>query len=233
MPTQITDNDKGMKRILAQLLALRGGSVTIGIHQSDAERKDDGPSNVLIGSVHEFGAPNHKPPIPARPFLRPGVKAAEPAINRVMVAGLQQILSGQESGRRVLAAMGEVALASVLRRINDGIKPALSPATILQRIRMTAKGRRITNAGARAQRSLAAGQGRAATWTRATFGKRADGSHGHIAGKWTVKGKGAGARQHKALAKLAEAMGGNFTPLVNTGQLRASLGFVVSMGGTA
>lgn len=230
MSVQVTDRDTGLARVIRELRKLKGGNVSIGIHQEDAERDGDGPSNVLIGSVHEFGAPDHKPPIPARPFLRPGVKAAAAAISREMSMGVDAIVDGSGTARQTLQRMGEVALQSVLQRITDGIKPPLAPATILQRLRRTKKGRTIVNAAGRASRSLKAGNGRAATWSRATFGKRADGSHGHIAGSWKIKGKGNANRANKALANLAKAMGGSFTPLVDTGQLRASLAYVATEG---
>lgn len=229
MSITVVDNRSKYDALLRNIAALKGANLTVGIHGDDAGR-DDGRSNVMIGAVHEFGAPDHKPPIPQRAFLRPGVASAASDIGSVASEGLRAVIAGSERPRRVLERMGNAALAGIYRRIDSNIGPALSPKTIEKRMRRTAKGRKALNASHRAVRSLIGGAGTAARFVRKgrPFGKGAWVQPKTRTGKANATGRAYG--KINALNRMA---GGRFTALVDTGQLRKSIAYRVHMMGGA
>lgn len=219
----VVDNRSKYDALLRNIAALKGANLTVGIHGDDAAR-DDGRSNVMIGAVHEFGAPDHKPPIPQRAFLRPGVASAASEIASVASEGLRAVIGGSERPRRVLERMGNTALAGIYRRIDSNIGPALSPRTIEKRIRRTQKGRNAVNAVAKSTRLLGRG-GFKFVRRGKPFGK----------GEWKQQKitSATVASHHKKVARLARLQGGRFTALVDTGQLRKSITYKVFMSGGA
>lgn len=221
---KLHDNSGKFQKLLRDIKALNALSVTVGVNSEDAAREGDKYNNAQIGAVHEFGAPDHHPPIPPRPWLRPGVKAAQPEVIAVAKAGINAMVDGSLRPRDVAAQMGEVATASVLARIAAGIGPALSPATILRRLRSTKKGRRIVNAGLRAARASVMGLAIGAKSGFARFQRGAGGANQFRGGKWVAS---AGKAKAKSLAALQQAMGGNFTPLHDTGALVGAIHYKV------
>lgn len=223
MSITVVDNRAGYNRLLKNIEALRGAHLTVGIHGDDAAR-DDGGSNVLIGAVHEFGAPGHKPPIPQRAFLRPGVGSAGPEIGRIAIDGLRAVIAGTDRPSRVLNRMGNAALASIYKRIDSNIGPALAKSTIEKRIRRTQKGRKALNSAAKYSRLLSR-SGYKFVRRQQPFGK----------GTWkqqkvTVKTVAAAQR---SFARAQRLQSGRFTALNDTGQLKQSITYKVHMAGGA
>ena len=222
MSVTVTDNRGKWDALLKRIAQVKGASLTVGIHADEAKREDGG-DNVLIGAVHEFGAPGHKPPIPQRAFLRPGVASAGPAIGNAAVHGLRGVVDGTARPMAVLGTMGNAALAGIYRRIDSNIGPALSKATIANRIRRTQKGRNALNKAAKYTRLLSRGGIKFVRKGQA-FGK----------GTWKQSKITAGtiAKSHKAMARVQRLQAGRFTALVDTGQLRKSITYKVQLGGT-
>lgn len=121
---------------MKSLHALTGRDVLVGIPSSATARKEKGEpmDNATLGYIHEFGAPRAN--IPARPFLIPGIENGKDAINKQLQAATVAALSGNadEVDRRLHAA-GLTAQNYVRARINSGIPPALTDATLAARRR--------------------------------------------------------------------------------------------------
>lgn len=118
--------------------------VLVGIPDSTAERKegeeaDSGFNNAAIGYVQETGDPQRN--LPARPFLVPGVKAAEDAIAKHLKRAADFALDGKpDEAEQAMQAAGLVGQNSVRATINAGVEPALSDATLAARARRGRKG---------------------------------------------------------------------------------------------
>lgn len=107
--------------------------VLVGIPADEATRDDDGPvTNAQLGFIHEYGSPARN--IPARPFLMPGIKAAQEQLVAQLKAAGQQALSGNISGITVaLNRAGLIAQNSVRAKFVDNDWPPLSDATLDRR----------------------------------------------------------------------------------------------------
>ncbi len=130
-----------LKAVLQSINGLVDKQVLIGVPDSTAGRKDDGEplSNAEIGYIQETGSPANN--LPARPFLVPGVAAAQSKTLPQLQKGVEAALDGDlEAVQRRLSSAGLVAQASVRKRINSGITPALSEATLRERARRGRKG---------------------------------------------------------------------------------------------
>lgn len=136
----LTINDK-MPALLKAMSLLVQSEVLVGIPAQTTERSDGEPiNNATLGYIHENGAPAAG--IPARPFLVPGVAAAEEDVADQLAKGATAALAGDKTGiDQRLHAAGLIATSSVKNGINAGIDPALADATIAARQR---KGRTRT-----------------------------------------------------------------------------------------
>ena len=88
--------------------------ILVGIRDTDGSREKDGePSNAKIGFLNEFGSPAKN--LPARPFLRPGVRGQE-----------KWIASKFRAAARAAAAGDEMAVDQILEkvalRVPDGVR---------------------------------------------------------------------------------------------------------------
>lgn len=134
MSVRITlDAVAGMLKAIEDLTRQR---VLIGI-PGDAKartRTGVGISNATLGYLHEYGSPASN--IPARPFLRPGIAVALPAIEARLRAGaLRALRAAPEAdvAGRTLHGVGLLAQNRVRAYINAGVNPPLSPVTIHRR----------------------------------------------------------------------------------------------------
>jgi hypothetical protein len=130
-----------LKQVLQSINGLVDQQVLVGVPDSTAGRKDEGAplSNAEIGYIQENGAPEIN--LPARPFLVPGVAAAQPKTLPQLQKGVEAALDGDIDGaQRRMAMAGQVAQSSVRARINSGIGPALSEATLRKRARRGRQG---------------------------------------------------------------------------------------------
>ena len=132
----------GMSLVARAVLAMSRDRVMIGIHADGPARREPGaPSNAVIGYVMETGAPDLN--IPARPFLVPGLRDAQPAAVGVLkqaavaalkdVSALKTTASGSGPVLQGLQAVGAVGRDAVKARIDSGPFKALAPRTIAAR----------------------------------------------------------------------------------------------------
>ncbi len=118
---------------------LAKNEVLVGVPRDDAARKDEDPSkpqmnNATLAYIHDNGSPAAN--IPARPFMRPGIEAAQKQISEFMGNGASQVLQGNAGAvDRALAKAGLTAQASIRNTINEGIAPELKESTLRGRIR--------------------------------------------------------------------------------------------------
>lgn len=129
-----------LDKVTASLAAMGKRRVMIGIPSPENVRNGDAIGNAALGYVHEHGSVANN--IPARPFLVPGVKAAEPQALKSLKASAQQTLSGNASALdRGLNTAGLMAQSSVKRTIKagEGFAP-LAGSTLAARRRKGFKG---------------------------------------------------------------------------------------------
>ncbi|HWU68261.1 MAG TPA: hypothetical protein VN046_05255 [Stenotrophobium sp.] len=169
--------------------ALTRRDVLVGIPEDKANRDDDGnhvgeANNAMLGYIHDNGSPAAN--IPARPFMRPGIKAVQDKLETRLKSAANAALDGNtEKIETQLEAAGLLASVSIKKAISDGDFAPLAPSTIAAR----ARGRQ-TKSQREAEQEYAA---------------------------MTAQG---------VPAELAQAAAG-IKPLVNTGQLRNSITYVV------
>lgn len=124
-----------LKEVLQSINGLVQKELLVGIPDSAPERKDDEPiGNAAIGYIQETGSPVNN--LPPRPFLVPGVAAAEGKVSPHLQKAVEAALDGDLTGaERRMGAAGLTAQNSVRARINSGIDPALKESTMADRRR--------------------------------------------------------------------------------------------------
>lgn len=130
----LTTTRDGVAALMKALHALTDRVVLVGIPSTATERKEKGEAadNAMLGYIHEFGAPAAN--IPARPFLVPGVEAAAMQVTTRLRAAAEAAIVGDTARvNQQMTGAGMAAASSVKNRINDGIKPDLSPRTLAAR----------------------------------------------------------------------------------------------------
>lgn len=101
---------------------------------TDARQGKGNITNAVLAYTHEFGSPAAN--IPARPFIVPGVQAAQPRITSYFQQAGDFALKGNEGGMmRAFHAAGLYAVTSIKTTIQARIPPPLAPATVAARIR--------------------------------------------------------------------------------------------------
>jgi len=137
MNVTVTKDD--VAKVLANIQAMAGKQVLVGIPADKSPRKGDPITNASLGYIHEHGSPARN--IPARPFLVPGVKEAAPKAAAAMKKLAGQALTDASAVDKALNAAGLIAQTGVKKRIvsGEGFAP-LKEGTIKARQRKGAKG---------------------------------------------------------------------------------------------
>lgn len=193
--------------MLEAVNALTTADVLVGVPSAKTSRKAEpnkGPiTNATLAYIHEFGSPARR--IPPRPFLFPGVRNAREAIAARMRLGAQQALKGDmKVVSRTLNAVGMIGRNSVVQAITSPSPPFTPLRPATIRARLMK-----TGAGRRRLKEVVEG------------------------------GRQLGMSSSQSLSVYAQARwatggaGLNVQPLIDTGQLRASVTYVVRMGAIA
>ena len=135
---EIEDRDLGWQRIQAQLRALAGSVVTIGVHDDAGKHADSNETVAQIAAIHEYGAPDEH--IPQRSFLRSTFDESEDRFAVALQEGLGAVTAGTMPASTALARVGLMAQGAVRGKILRGIAPPLAPMTIEQREAKAAHG---------------------------------------------------------------------------------------------
>jgi len=120
--------DSGWSRDLKNLQ--KGGEVTVGIHESDANR-GDGPTNALIGFWQEFGThKNGRRHIPPRSFLQSTASNNEREHRKVLNYAIKKSLGGYLTLKQAFAILGLKVSSDIKETIRAQIPPPLADSTI-------------------------------------------------------------------------------------------------------
>jgi phage gpG-like protein len=125
--SHVIDRDRGWNDLLRQARKSRRAHVAVGILARN-DGRDDGSSNVEIGTIHEYGAPEAG--IPERSFIRATIDANETVYRRLIRHLGDKLAAGSLTATEALGLFGARVVADIKRRIQAGIAPALKPATI-------------------------------------------------------------------------------------------------------
>ena len=124
--TTIKEKDRGWKRFIVKTKGRP--SVAIGIQGEKGNQDRDGLTNVMLGTIHEFGTAN----IPERSFLRSTFdENYKKYIQEYNALFTKAIASGDLKGNLML--LGEKVRSDVLKKIKSKLQPALSAATIAKK----------------------------------------------------------------------------------------------------
>lgn len=140
MPKDKPSLTPALNKVLATLAKSR---VLVGVPATDGARQDGSINNAALGYLFETGDPETN--MPPRPWLVPGIQEVQGEISRRLVAGARNAIqatvrgsgdvrAGRAEVKNALETVGNVAQASVQRRIGAGIAPALSERTIYARL---------------------------------------------------------------------------------------------------
>lgn len=123
--------------------------VMVGVPAEGTDR-GEAMTNAALAYIHDNGAPEVG--IPARPFLRPGIKAAKGDIEKYMKLAGQMAMDGKPvQAEKALMAAGMRAASSIRNVIAAGIPPPLAPATIARRAKRSKGSKYRRKAGSAAQ----------------------------------------------------------------------------------
>lgn len=131
------------RNLEASLKALASLEVLVGIPADKGERKadpenpgDEPMTNAQLGYIHENGSPKRN--IPARPFLKPGIRKARRPITDQLRAAALAALDGNEGGiRQAFTKAGLMAQNSVRAQFVDGDLAPLAESTLDKRPKAT------------------------------------------------------------------------------------------------
>ncbi len=126
--------------VLKAIKSLAERDVLVGVPDPKTDRKSGEPiTNAQLAYIHDNGSPVNN--IPARPFMRPGIKDAQDKIDLRMKKAAEAALSGSPSGvDNELASAGLVAQNSIKSKINSGDFVPLALSTLRARAARGRKG---------------------------------------------------------------------------------------------
>jgi hypothetical protein len=135
MTARVAVTDRGADGLLSRLRRAVGARVRVGVLEeaTKTSREEEGsPLTLLeVAAIHEFGAPAAG--IPQRSFIRAGVDAQLPEIQRVQRALAAQTIRGALTLDVALDRLGAKVAALLQNRIAAGIDPPNSAATIARK----------------------------------------------------------------------------------------------------
>lgn len=135
---RVTDN--GASKMLAELRALGGKTVRVGILDEAPKRASPGKGKgkkasratlLEVAAVHEFGAPAAG--IPSRSFIRATVDMKRAEIDATKEKLAAQVAEGKITAQVALERLGAFVQGLVQARIAEGIGPALKPETVARK----------------------------------------------------------------------------------------------------
>ena len=139
-----------LKQIKANIKKFAESDVYVGVPSDNNARKsnfkgepDPEITNAQIAYNNDNGSPATN--LPARPFMKPGIKRVRDRIARRMGKGIKDILKSGQDADVSLMSVGLMAQSSIRAVINAGIAPALSERTLKARVasKKGAKGARM------------------------------------------------------------------------------------------
>lgn len=129
--TELVAAKQAIRNKLGQYVAASKRQVTVGIHADAGVHPDSGITNAQLGALLNYGNPHNKlfgnpAPIPARPWLVPGVESGTQDIADTIAHGITNDLPLNQ----VLEQVGSFAAGSVQQYMTDLTSPANSAYTV-------------------------------------------------------------------------------------------------------
>jgi len=125
----VIDRDLGWKRIVAELTAVDGKAVKVGV-LSDAGSEAGGQSLASVATYNEFGTSRGIPP---RPFMAQTFETRNREISEFIAKQKDAVLDGKATFSGALGKIGEKYKGMIQREIASGGFAANAPATIRQK----------------------------------------------------------------------------------------------------
>lgn len=134
-PSNVEIRDMGFLRIKHEALRFRGSYTKVGLPNGEpvvgGTRKP--ADNVMIGAIHEFGAP--KANIPERSWLRSAFDKEQNRINTLIASSYESVLAGRSTARQALSKLGEWFTARVKANFPPEGVPGYAESTLKQKRR--------------------------------------------------------------------------------------------------
>lgn len=146
MADNVKDIDLGWNRIKKELKLLNKSYTKIGIQGKEAKKehpirkekgnnkkgagKTKGATIAEVGLYNEYGTPNAKHPIPARPFMRSSFEENKRNIEKVKASQYAKILAGKQTVKRALGLIGEFMVGKIKLKITKLRTPPNAAWTI-------------------------------------------------------------------------------------------------------
>lgn len=125
MGVRITDDQRGVAKLLANVTALGRCEVTVGFHADKATRREGGATNAAVAAAHEFGTSD----IPRRPFLAPALDEGAKKIGDLQAEVVGKVLDGVMEIEQAAGLVGELAVGLVKAKITSNVPPPLAEGT--------------------------------------------------------------------------------------------------------
>jgi hypothetical protein len=109
---KITIQDEALRALLGDLGTLARASVTVGYHEPTPV-DDTGLDVPTLAAIQEYGTAD----IPARPFMRNGLRSAEPLLEYVASEALGKVALGESSPTRAMVAVGDAAAGRLVEQL--------------------------------------------------------------------------------------------------------------------
>lgn len=138
----VEEVDRGWAKIKAGVRKARNMVVDVGILGTEAAAAhdtDSGLTNVQIGTIHEFGGTNDRPP--ERSFLRSTMAKGRTKYEALVQRATKLAYEGKIDMEKGLNLTGARIAADVDKAIRAGIAPPLADSTIIKK---TVAGKRGT-----------------------------------------------------------------------------------------
>lgn len=131
--------DRGLDRIILETRKFRWSYTKVGLPANGSPGESDGgdmrgmADNVMVGAIHEFGAP--KANIPERSWLRSAFDKNLPKIGEVVQESYASVVDGRASAKMALAKLGEWFTGRVKTGFADIKSPPYAESTLKARRR--------------------------------------------------------------------------------------------------
>lgn len=134
MPKNLASMIRNKFPMFVNSLKSLSSDVLVGVPSTGTQRREKGAAmnNATLAYIHDNGSPAAN--IPARPFMRPGIKTVQSRIVETLKAGASGVLRA-DPGQvdKALNRAGLIAQSSIRAEINSGIAPPLAASTLAAR----------------------------------------------------------------------------------------------------
>lgn len=128
--TKIKDN---LPALMQSLRRLEHKEVLVGVPSGAGSPEGSSANYASIAFWQDNGAPEAN--IPARPFMRPGIKSVQKDVALKFKLAAKDGLDGKSNVEKYLMQAGLIASSGIKNYINEGIDPPLADSTLLARAR--------------------------------------------------------------------------------------------------